>query len=243
MAKIDFDTFEKQGVKDTSKQNNKQTIGYFNTLKDDGDETIVRFNYKDTSEFELVTVHSVQVGDKWRRISCLRSAFDPLDKCPLCARGDKILQKFYVQLIEYKKDENGNVIAEGKIWERPAMFAKELKSFIEEYGDIRDFVFKIKRRGVRGSMQTTYDIIPANAMIYKDDIYVKDFSCFDNFDISKHSYFVKTKDELEKFVATGEFPTTKVDDVKQATPQPAVAPTYSQESIDPTVRQRRTYQY
>lgn len=241
MAKIDFDTFEKQGVKETPKQNNsKQTIGYFNSLKDDGDETVVRFNYKDTSEFELVTVHSVQVGDKWRRVSCLRSAFDPLEDCPLCASGDKVLQKFYVQLIEYKKDENGNVIAEGKIWERPAMFAKTLKSFIEEYGDIRNFVFKIKRKGVRGSMQTTYDVIPANSMVYKDDIYVKDFSCFDNFDVSKHSYFVKTKEELEKFVSDGTFETTKKEVVDEA------PKTYTQPQstfVDPTDRPRRTYQY
>ena len=63
---------------------------------------------------------------------------------------------------------------------------------MDEYGDLRDVVFKIKRRGARGSLQTTYDILPANSNIYKEEIYKKDFSCFNNFDTSKHSYFIKT---------------------------------------------------
>ena len=102
----------------------------------------------------------------------------------------------------------GRVVATPKVWERPVSFAKTLKSYFDEYGNLSDCVFKIKRRGLKGSLQTTYDVMFANPMIYKPEIYVKDFSGFANLDLAHHSYMNKTFEEMAQFVQTGEFPIT-----------------------------------
>ena len=43
-------------------------------------------------------------------------------------------------------------------------------------------------------------------MIYKPDVYTKDFSDFTNFKIEKVFYLEKTADEMRAFLNTGEFP-------------------------------------
>lgn len=186
-----------------------QKVGYF-SLKNDGDTAVVRFAYKDKSEFEIATVHTVEIDGRYKRVVCLREANESVEKCPLCSAGEKLYNKFYVKLIEYTKDENGNVVATPKVWERPVGFAQTLDSLCTEYGgSLSDHVFKIKRRGAKGDMQTTYDVMYANAELYKESVgYVKDFSAFDNFDLSKHSYYVKSYDEIVEFLETGKFPDT-----------------------------------
>lgn len=192
---------DKTSAKPTSKF---QKVGYFK-LENDGDSTLVRFAYKNKSEFQIATVHVVE---KFKRVVCLRDAKEPIEKCPLCEAGEKVYSKFYVKLIEYTKDENGNVIATPKIWERPSGFARTLDSLCEEYGaDLCDHVFKIKRRGAKGDMKTEYDVMYANPELYKESVgYVKDFSAFDNFDLSKHSYYVKSFEEIAEYCETGKFP-------------------------------------
>lgn len=192
---------DKTSAKPTSKF---QKVGYFK-LENDGDSTLVRFAYKDKSEFQIATVHVVE---KFKRVVCLRDAKEPIEKCPLCEAGEKVYSKFYVKLIEYTKDENGNVVATPKIWERPSGFARTLDSLCEEYGaDLCDHVFKIKRRGAKGDMKTEYDVMYANPELYKESVgYVKDFSAFDNFDLSKHSYYIKSFEEIAEYCETGKFP-------------------------------------
>lgn len=265
MAKFDFNTYEQS--KNTGSQTyQKSNVGYFNSLKDDGDEAVVRFAYSSPAEFDLVTVHNVQVGDKWRKVSCLRNANDPIDTCPLCAKGEKVLYKFYVKLVEYTTNEMGQVVATPKIWERPVSFAKTLKSYFDEYGNLSDCVFKVKRHGIKGSLQTTYDIMFANPMIYKPEIYVKNFDDFKNFDLVHHSYMNKSFEDLTQFVQTGEFPVTSakytvavdtsIEDgqevayttqpmfTQQSTSGGYVAPTSTVASQEPSAeRPRRVYQY
>ena len=192
---------EKTSAKPTSKF---QKVGYFK-LSNDGDSTLVRFAYKDKSEFEIATVHVVE---GYKRVVCLRDAKDPVTKCPLCEAGEKLYNKFYVKLIEYTKDENGNIVATPKIWERPAGFAQTLDSLCTEYGGaLSDHIFKIKRRGAKGDTNTTYDVMYANPELYKESVgYVKDFSAFENFDLSRHSYYVKSFEEIAEYCETGKFP-------------------------------------
>ena len=192
---------EKTSAKPTSKF---QKVGYFK-LENDGDSALVRFAYKDKSEFEIATVHVVE---GYRRVVCLRDAKDPVDKCPLCAAGEKLFSKFYVKLIEYTKDAEGNVVVTPKVWERPSSFARTLDSLCEEYGaDLCDHVFKVKRKGAKNDTGTTYDVMYANPELYKESIgYVKDFSAFNNFDLSKHSYYVKSFEEIAEYCETGKFP-------------------------------------
>lgn len=207
MSIYSYESFLKNNAeKDSAKKTTSkfQKVGYFK-LENDGDVAIVRFAYSNASEFKIATVHVVE---KFKRVVCLRDANDPVEKCPLCAAGEKLYSKFYVKLIEYTKDEQGNVVATPKIWERPSGFAQTLDSLCTEYGGLlSDHIFKIKRRGAKGDMKTEYDVMYANPELYKESVgYVKDFTAFDNFDLSRHSYYVKSYDEIAEYCETGKFP-------------------------------------
>lgn len=202
MARFNYSSYlEKEEKKGTG----DYKVSYFG-LKDDGDEATVRFIYNSTEEFHLVTVHAVEVDGKQRRVSCLRTGTEPLSKCPLCEAGHRVYDKMYVKLIQYTTDSNGQVSAQGKVWERPAYFSKTIENLFREYGTLSDVIFKIKRHGKKGDTKTTYDILYANPAIYKAEIYTKDFSAFDGFEINKFFYLEKTAEEMRTFVHTGKFP-------------------------------------
>lgn len=103
MAQISYADYE-QAVNSPSNKTEGNRVGYFN-LKNDQDEAIVRFAYSSSQEFDLVGVHTIKVGNAYRKINCLRTPHDPLEVCPLCASGAKTASKFFVKLIEYVKDE------------------------------------------------------------------------------------------------------------------------------------------
>lgn len=237
MANFTYTDYEnKKGGSTTA--NKEYKVGFFG-LKDDGDEAIVRFAYSSLEEFNIVTVHSVKTTTRdgketYKRVSCLREGQDSVSKCPLCASGNKLASKFYVKLIEYVKDENGKITPKARVWERPAKFAKELKSFMDEYGDLTNFIFKVKRRGNRGSMDTTYDIIPTRQDVYKQEVYVKNFSDFDGYKMAGSSYLVKTADEMNAYLTAGDFPRT--ESVVAKTPAPAMATTRPVAPTTPTTQ-------
>lgn len=108
MASMNFTDYEARrtsakGFEDRVK------IGYFNSLKDDGDEAVVRFAYNTKKDFTVVTVHRIKVEDKWRNVACLKGPYDPVENCPLCASGNKMLTKVFVNLIDYVKNEEGQL--------------------------------------------------------------------------------------------------------------------------------------
>jgi hypothetical protein len=91
------------------------------------------------------------------------------------------------------------------IWERPAGFATEIAGKLRDYGPLTERVFKITRNGAANSMQTTYAIsyIP----VYdKPEAVPADFSAFNNFNIAKHSFWEKSAEDMNTFLATGSFP-------------------------------------
>ena len=190
-------------------------VGYFNSLRDDGDFAIVRFAYESSKEFIVQDVHVVKVGEKYKRVVCPRDKYDSKDKCPLCAAGEYARSKGFVKVIEYVKDEDGKIVAQPKIWERPAKFYTDILTAFTNAKDlglypmdatIGDVVFKVSRDGAKGSKDTTYNVNPTNPAIYKPEIYVKDFSDFDGLDLAHHSYPVKTPEEIQHYLDTGDFP-------------------------------------
>lgn len=205
MAKFNYDELE-QVSKVTSNKEDKSKVGYFNSLKNDGDEAIVRFVYSNPSQFDLLVVHKVKVGDFYRYISCLRNGLEPVEKCPLCAKEEKVISRFFVKMVEYVRDEKGNIVPRAVVWDRPANFSQTIKNLIDEYGDLSTMVFKVKRKGAKGDMKTSYDCYPANKNVYKEDLYPRDFSAFNDFDLSHHSYYELNYDEVNYFVTTGEIP-------------------------------------
>lgn len=209
MAKVDFNNMQDDSAYSTA-NNSGNDINFF-TLRNDNDEAIVRFMCDSTDDFEILTVHDIKVGDKYRKINCIRDFHDPVETCPLCASGTKINQRFFIKMIQYDKssDNAGNVIITPKaaVWERSTAYAKTLKSYLDNYGPLSDIICKIIRHGKAGDMQTTYEIVPnLNKAIYKDEIYVKDPSLFGDFNAFGTIVMDRTYDEIMQFQMTGQFP-------------------------------------
>ena len=209
MARIDFNNMQDDSAYSTS-NNNGNDVGFF-TLRNDNDEAIVRFMCDSTEDFEILTVHDIKVGDKFRKINCIRDFRDPVENCPLCATGTKINQRFFIKMIQYDKstDSNGNVVitAKAMIWERSTAYAKTLKSYIDNYGPLSDIICKVIRHGRAGDMQTTYEIVPnLSKAVYRDDIYVKDVNIFGDFNAFGTIVMDRNYDEIMQFQMTGQFP-------------------------------------
>ena len=238
MGKISYETYVSRGK--SAADSTKPKVGYFK-LANDGEYAIVRFDYASADEFDIVDIHTIQDKDgRWRNIACLRESFkEPKEKCPLCMKGETVKTKFFVKMITYTKDETGKVVVTPVVWERPAKkFVAELKNFINDYGDLRECIFKITRNGAKfvkdkegktiPNTDVTYSINYQNPAIYKEELgFVKDFSAFKDFDVSKHSYAIRSAEDIQKFIETGELPvakrTTPAPEEKMAVPEAPVA--------------------
>lgn len=258
MAQFNYEDYEQLEAKRQSENTDgKSKVSYFG-LKNDGDEAIVRFAYTSPKEFELMSVHVIEIDGRTRKINCLRTPYEPLDKCPLCEAGEKVYQKFFVKLLEYTTDETNKLVATAKIWERPAGFSRTLKAYFEEYGDLSNCVFKIKRHGAAGSRDTKYDIIFANPTIYKPEVYVKDFSSFANYSLSTYVVLDKTAAEMKELLTPAATETSmSTPTIEQpaapaftVSPTPQVQPTNNvaasaskTPATDPSLNRPRRYTY
>ena len=213
MSQFNFEEYLKQEAargQAVPKTGPAYKVGYFK-LSNDKEEAIVRFNYSSTEQFHFATVHSVKTPAGYKKISCLREGWnDPREKCPLCSCGidevSKISQKLYVELTRYVQQPDGTYKPVAEVWEKPAGFAKELASYLQKLGDLRNYVFVITRNGAKGSRDTTYTLMLGPDAIYKPEMFPIDFSAFDGYDLTKHGYYVKTAEEMKTFLETGDFP-------------------------------------
>lgn len=200
MAKIDYDSFNEMSAEGTGNK-----IGFF-SLKNDKDEAVVRFYLESPQDLDIHTVHSVEVNNHYLKVECLRTPKDSFDVCPLCAFGEKLQQKLYLKMLQYVRDENGQIQAVPKIWERSGAFARNMKSLLDEYGPLSNCIFKIRRNGAAGSMQTTYDIMFGNPAMYKESDYPKNFTCFENYQVLGNNVLDKSFDDMKAYIETGNFP-------------------------------------
>ena len=198
-------SFEQATESMNSFSNDGPSVGFF-SLKNDGDEAIVRFMHDNTASFDIVAVHPITVEGKFRKVSCLRNPKDPLENCPLCKSGAKIENRFFIHIVQYTKDDNGNIIPSAKVWDRSLFYANQLAAMINEYGPLSDCVFKIKRDGAAGSMDTKYQIMYANPQVYRADLYPKRPDLFDGYKTIGSIVMEKNFDEMSQFLATGKFP-------------------------------------
>lgn len=183
-------------------------VGFFGI--NDGQEAVVRFAINSVDDFEIYTVHPITVGQSSypnRRVSCLRTdpKTDPINYCPLCARGEKVQQRLYIKMIQYV-NENGQIVPKAVVWDRPAYsYAPQLKSYLDNYGPLTNIVCKIVRHG--NGLDTKYDIIPnLNPQVYNEQMYPKNFSDFDGFNVLGTMVMDRTYDEINQFIQTGQFP-------------------------------------
>lgn len=179
-------------------------VGFF-SLKGDGAEAIVRIMCDTMSDIKILTVHPITVGASSfanRQVNCLRDPREPLDKCPLCAMGEKVKQKCFIKMIQY--DDMG--VGKAVVWDRPAgVYVPKLKSYMDNYGPLSNIMCKIVRHG--SGLDTTYDIIPnINPQVYNEANFPKNTNAFNNFDVLGRMVMDKTADEINTFINTGSFP-------------------------------------
>jgi len=202
MAKVSFDTAVSNMNNDT---NNGNSVGFF-TLKNDGDEAIVRIMHDSVDDFDIVSLHPVNLGGKFRTVNCIREPREPIDNCPLCKNGTKIQSKIFIHMIQYTVTPEGKIEAKPVVWERSISYATKLKNDIDEYGPLSNCIFKIKRNGKPGDMQTTYDMKLGNPNMYNEASYPKIEGAFTNYTACGTVVMNKNYDELVTFVTTGAFP-------------------------------------
>lgn len=199
----------------------KPRVGFF-SLKNNGDEAIVRIMHDSTADFDVLTTHAITVNGKHRRVNCVRNPQDPIDRCPLCAADSKIENRLYIHMIQYVKDEQGQTVPQPVVWERSLSYATQLKNLIQEYGPLSECVFKIRRNGAPGDMSTKYDIMFGNPAVYKEEFYPKCADMFENYSAIGNAVMDKNVDELNYYLQNGSFPEVKKNeayvDTSDATP-------------------------
>lgn len=234
MAKVNFNNLDEAELNGGNNTGNGNDVGFF-TLKNDNDEAVVRFMCDSTDDFEILTVHDVQIGQRYRKVNCIRDPREPLDNCPLCKNGTRISNRFFIKLIQYNRVTDPNtgvqsVVPQAMIWERSTAYAKTLKSYLDNYGPLSDIICKIIRHGKAGDMQTTYEIVPnLSKTVFPDEVYVKDPSIFGTFEAFGTIVMDRTYEEMAHFVATGEFPAKPTAQQNNA---PAAAPEVTPRTYD-----------
>ena len=230
---------------------NNVKVGFFK-LKNDKDEALVRINVSTMEDLQFATVHQLGAAQKWMKISCHNPVGSYGDNCPLCsavAAGNtsigKASKKVYIQmLVSYKDKTTGQWSTPiPVVWDKPAGFAREIATKLQNFGDLKQNLFKITRNGKAGDLKTTYPMDYAVPAIFKPEMIPADFSAFENFKVNKHSYWEKSLEEIQTFLSTGAFPeVVKATDqtvATQAAPQayqqpqqaaPSAASTYIQPS-------------
>lgn len=234
--------YSELNVQDKDNANANYKVGFFGIKN--GEEAIVRFAIDSINDFELYTVHPITVGQSSypnRRVSCLRTnpKTDPLEMCPLCAKGEKVQQRMYIKMLQYI-NENGQIVPKAVVWDRPAYsYAPQIKSYLDNYGPLSNIVCKIIRHG--DGLETKYDIIPnLNPQIFNEQLYPKNFSDFADFHALGSIVMNKNAQEINQFIATGSFPQVSNSNVSaQVTPQnaepniPGYNPQYSVDTFAP----------
>ena len=178
MAQISYEDFQ-TSKEEREVRNSSLRVPFF-YLKNDQDEALVRFMHNSPQDFDIMYVHTAVVNGKRRKVNCIRDPRSSISDCPLCESGSKLQTNIYIHLVEYTRDETGAIVATPKIWERTSSYITTLKNLCDEYPPLSDNLFKIKRNGAAGSVDTTYSIMYASPAIYKSDMYQKDEHCFDN---------------------------------------------------------------
>ena len=218
MANFSYDQYQQVVAQAQANGEGSAKVGYFK-LKNDGDIAIARLNISSTDELMFASVHTIGMGGKWIKVSCLNPLGSYNGDCALCSahtanpKGSvsKAAKKLFIPMMVSYRDPSsatGYTAPAPVIWDRPAAFSRELANKLMVAGDLRNTLVLITRNGKPNDMQTTYsmDILPAEHPVFKPDMIPNDFSAFNNFNIARHSYWEKTAEEIQAYLTTGQFP-------------------------------------
>ena len=239
MANFSYEQYQ-QVVAQAQASGDGAKVGYFK-LKNDGDIAIARINVANANELMFASVHTIGVGGRWIKVSCLNPLGVNNGSCGLCAAHaanpngavSKPAKKVFIPMMVSYRDpssQTGYTAPAPVIWDRPAAFSRELANKLMIAGDLRNTLVLITRNGKAGDMQTTYsmDILPADHPVFKPEMIPADFSAFSNFNIARHSYWEKTAEEIQVYLTTGQFPERGQANTQTAAQAPTpVTPAYA----------------
>lgn len=234
---MNYQEYKKQEQSNGSEQVKTQFMG--NLLKGDGSSVVVRFPYKSPDDFDIVTAHELVLpGNIYpQRVEC---TMEENGECILCAKKEKKVNRFLVKAIAYIINNNTHTVdLVPVVWDKPTKYADELAEKIKDYGDLSDHLFKIKRNGVKTETTYSTDIV-LNKAVYKDDIYVKDFSLIEKLNpkfllIRRMSKYLElTKDNQLQDVEDKQETSTITANISPTTPTSAPVREYKSDSIPNT---------
>lgn len=201
----------------------------FFSLKNDRDVATVRFLYNNIDDVEGYAIHQITLPDgKKRYVSCLRKYNEPVDNCPLCAAGYKVIAKLWVPVYDADADEV-------KLWERGKSFYSKLSSLCMRYNPLVGGTFEIERNGKPGDTQTRYEIYPVGT----DETQLADLP--EAPDPMGTIILDKTFEELQEFVETGTLSTSNSDSEEMPVRRRSAAPAgHAAEASAPAANTRAT---
>lgn len=130
----------------TMTQYNEERYGGLFMLRNDKDYADVIFLYRSADDVLIADGHYINTPDYTGYVHCLGKG------CPACGKGIRVQHKLFIPLYNIT---SGQV----EFWDRNARFENQLiNDVFSRYPNPSDFVFRIKRNGVSGDINTTYEI-------------------------------------------------------------------------------------
>lgn len=127
-------------------QYNEERYGNFFTLQNDGNFADVIFLYQSKADVLIADVHYIKSAEYSGYVHCCGTG------CPACSKGIRTQTKLFIPLYN---------ITERKIqfFDRSTKFESQLVNDVfDKFPDPSQYVFRITRHGVAGSVDTTYQI-------------------------------------------------------------------------------------
>lgn len=187
---------------------NTGKINYF-ALKEDKDTARIRLLYNGAEDIDGFTVHRVKVGDWERPVNCLLEKDSPIDDCPFCRERYPKQARMFIPV--YNEDMN-----EVQMWERPNSFYGKISGLCARYPNIVSQVFDVERNGAKGYQKTDYSFYPIGQ---PDGTTIEDI--LDDCGLDELPKALGTKvldksaDEMEYYIANGEFPSNAETPVRR----------------------------
>lgn len=203
-------------AKEMASRNGGSDFKFF-SLKDR--ETIkIRFLISSVEEVERFSVHTITMADnKKKNVNCLRALNEPVQNCPLCAIGNKARGRIFLNVVDEKTHDL-------LIWERSVQFLDQLEGYIQRYGDLRDYLFEVERKGT--GLDTEYQLYPLGSSPIEDKSVLPQ-----PISVLGRTLLEKTYDDLTQYINTGAF-VENTQPTKQTTIEPQDLP--RREEVAPT---------
>lgn len=202
MGQVDYNFYQQNVQRSEEGAARGPRVGFF-TLKQDKDQAIVRFLVDSPADLEIIAGHRVVTENGRRLVNCVRDLRDPVEACPLCARGDRLEYRVFIRMIEYVRGENNQIIPYARVWERPATFVNTITNMLNEYGPLSESIFKITRNGAYRSTSTTYDITYCRSEVYRPELYPAEMPVFKNYTALGNVVLNYSYEQLQGLVDAG----------------------------------------